>query len=266
MALTPDLNATGNLRASQDNAAVNFSLVPVPRLEKGEVHIWRLEPEPAVELSHYFHLLDRGEQDRAGRFRFQHLTRSFIVDHGRLRLILGAYTRSNPEDLVFSLNKFGKPRLEDLDSGLRFNLSHTEGLTLLALCLDAEIGIDVEAVRPMEDWQEVARSHFSIRENDALKSTIRSDRQNAFFRCWTRKEAFLKANGHGLSMPLDSFAVSLAPEEFPALLDCAWDPHETSRWLLFSLELGQKFIGALAIENHEWKIRSFDWTGLPKCL
>ena len=264
--LTPDLNASVNPHAAQHNEAAGSGLVPAPRLEKGEVHIWRLEPEPAVELARYFRLLDRDEQDRAGRFRFQHLTRSFIVDHGRLRLILGAYTQSHPEDLVFSLNKFGKPCLDGPHRGLHFNLSHTEGLTLLALCLDSEVGIDVEAVRPMEDWREVAQSHFSARENKALHSTIESDRQKAFFRCWTRKEAFLKANGCGLSMPLDSFAVSLAPEEFPALLDCAWDPHETSRWSLFSLALGENFIGALALENREWKIRFFDWAALAGCL
>jgi 4'-phosphopantetheinyl transferase len=115
----------------------------------------------------------------------------------------------------------------------------------------------------MDDWQEIARSHFALREIAALHGFDESDRQNAFFRCWTRKEAFLKANGRGLSMPLDSFTVSLAPEEFPALLDCAWAPQEISRWSLVSLDLGPEFAGALAIQCGEWKIRFFDWAAAP---
>jgi 4'-phosphopantetheinyl transferase len=234
------------------------------RLEKNEVHIWRLEPEPSVDLSRYFGLLDGNERDRAQRFRFPHLTRSFIVDHGRLRLILGAYAGLNPEELVFVTNEFGKPEIANTEhakqaGSLRFNLSHTAGLTLLAVCLDAPLGVDVEAVRPMSDWQEVARSHFSPREIAALHSAPVPDRQNAFFRCWTRKEAFLKANGHGLSMPLDSFTVSLTLGESPALLACAWDPGETSRWSLVSLSLGPEFAGALAIQRGEWKIQFLDW-------
>ena len=111
----------------------------------------------------------------------------------------------------------------------------------------------------MDDWAGIARSHFSPQENAALHSTAESDRQIAFFRCWTRKEAFLKADGQGLSKPLDSFAVSLAPEEFPELLSCEWDSRETLRWSLVSLTLDPGFIGALAIERRDWKIRCFDW-------
>lgn len=250
----------GNLHITEHVADIGSGLAPVPHLEDGEVHIWRLRPEPSVELSRYFQILSDDEQNRARRFRFSHLTRNFIVDHGRLRLLLGAYTQSRPEDLVFAENSFGKPQLTN--HRLRFNLSHTDGLSLLAVCLRSEVGIDVEAVRPMVDWAAVAQSHFSPNEYAALHSTIESDRQNAFYRCWTRKEAFLKADGHGLSMPLDSFAVSLAPEEFPELLSCEWDSREPSRWSLVSLALGPHFIGALAIERRDWKIRIFEWAAL----
>ena len=224
-----------------------------------EVHIWRLEPEPLVDLSGYSDLLSGDEQQRAARFRFPHLTRNFIVDHGRMRLILGAYAGVAPRDLIFTFNEFGKPELADVSASLRFNLSHTNGLSLLALCLDSPVGIDVEAVRPMNDWSDIAQSHFSQSEIAALQETAEADRQNAFFRCWTRKEAFLKAHGRGLSIPLDSFAVSLDREETPSLLECKWDPEETRRWSFVSLDLGAQFAGALAVRGKDWSVRHFDW-------
>jgi 4'-phosphopantetheinyl transferase len=251
-----------DLHITEHVADIGSRLAPIPRLTEGEVHIWSLRPEPSIELSPYVKILSSNEQDRARRFRFPHLTRNFIVDHGRLRLLLGAYAQSRPEDLVFTENDFGKPVLTNpglTNHSLDFNLSHTRGLTLFAVCLDSEVGIDVEAVRSMEDWQGIAQSHFSPKENAALHNTVESDRLNGFFRCWTRKEAFLKANGLGLSKPLDSFAVSVATEEFPELLSCEWDSREILRWRLVSLALGPGFIGALAIQRREWKISSFNW-------
>ena len=232
---------------------------PACRPGDNEVHIWRLEPEPLVDLSPYSDLLSSDEQQRAARFRFPHLTRNFIVDHGRMRLILGAYIGVAPRNLVFTYNEFGKPELANDSASIRFNLSHTNGLSLLALCLDSPVGIDVEAVRPMDDWSGIAQSHFSESEITALQQTAEPDRQNAFFRCWTRKEAFLKAHGRGLSIPLDSFAVSLDREATPALLECKWDPEETKRWSFVSLDLGAQFAGALAVRGKDWSVRHFDW-------
>ena len=232
---------------------------PVCRLGANEVHIWRLEPEPLVDLSGYSALLSSDEQQRAARFRFPYLTRNFIVDHGRMRLLLSAYTGVAPRDLAFTFNEFGKPELANNPASLRFNLSHTNELSLLALCPDSPVGIDVEAVRPMDDWRDIAQSHFSQSEISALQGTAESDQQNAFFRCWTRKEAFIKAHGRGLSIPLDSFAVSLAREETPALLECKWDPEETKRWQFVSLDLGARFAGALAVRGKDRTVRHFDW-------
>jgi len=215
---------------------------------------------PAADPARYSRLLSCQEQDRAARFHSPHLRRNYIVDHARLRLILNAYTQSTPADLIFAINKFGKPEIAAPASPLRFNLSHTEGISLLAVCRHSPVGIDVEAVRPINDWREVAEYHFAPPEITALLDTPEADRQNAFFRCWTRKEALLKANGRGFSIALDSFVVSLAREEFPRLLECAWDHEEIERWSLYSLDLGPQFIGALAISPGKWKIRSFDWT------
>jgi 4'-phosphopantetheinyl transferase len=245
----------GDLRSEEYNPAAGR------RLEKSEVHIWRLDPEPDADLTRYLRILSSEERDRAARFRFPHLTHNFITDHGRLRLILGAYAQIDPEDLRFAVNEFGKPEIANGFVSLRFNLSHTQRLSLVAVCREAAIGIDVEACRPMPDLEEIAKSHFSRREIAALQETIEPDRQNAFFRCWTRKEAFIKAQGRGLSIPLDSFAVSLGPEAFPAILECAWDPEEPARWQLFSLPLDEGFMGALAITRGEWTITAFPWAG-----
>lgn len=229
------------------------------RLERDEVHVWILAPELPANLDNYSRLLSREEQERSTRFLFPHLKRNFIVDHARLRLILGAYAGRAPETLAFAVNEYGKPELADGAGSLRFNLSHTHGRSVVAVCLDSPVGIDVEAVRPIDDWEGIAQSHFSAREIAALHASAESDRQHAFFRCWTRKEAFLKAHGFGLSIPLDSFAVSLARETAPALLECTWDPQETSRWSFFSLDLGEEFAGALAIPRGNWKLHFFDW-------
>ncbi|MBV8629388.1 MAG: 4'-phosphopantetheinyl transferase superfamily protein [Silvibacterium sp.] len=181
-----------------------------------------------------------------------------------MRLLLGAYTGLAPENLIFAVNEFGKPELMNPESlqpegRVRFNLSHTEGLTLLGVCLSADLGVDVETVRPISDLELIAQSNFSEREIAALRAFGSSGKLRAFLRCWTRKEAFLKAHGKGLSIPLDSFAVSLSAEDASGLLECRWDAGEITRWSLFSLDLGNEFIGALAIQRGEWRVYMFEW-------
>ncbi len=249
-----DRNATGNPINDAESQATR------QKLAKGEVHIWRLRPEPDADLGDYSRQLGSDESERAARFLLPQLTHSYVVDHARMRRILGGYAGFEPEDLVFRVNKFGKPELENRGAErLRFNLSHTKGMTLLAVCLDADVGVDVEAVRLMSDLEDVAQSHFAPREIAALDALDPEEKQGAFFRCWTRKEAFLKAKGLGLSIPLDSFAVSLAAEARPALLECGWDPEETQRWSLFSLDSGPGFAAALAIKGGEWQVDWRDW-------
>ncbi len=221
----------------------------MPQLAAGKVHIWKLEPVTGFQPAGWFGLLDEEEQARASRFRFPHLTQSFVADHARLRMLLGYYTQTAPQAIRFAKNFYGKPSFAFPETRLHFNLSHTEGLTLLSVCLDHELGVDIEAVRPMDDWQEIAATHFSAVENAELRSFAPSDRNHAFFRCWTRKEAFLKASGEGLSKPLDAFSVSIQRTDDPQFLTCDWDPEETKRWTLKSLSFGESFIGALALQH-----------------
>jgi 4'-phosphopantetheinyl transferase len=231
---------------------------PVPILRANEVHLWTLV-HGTEDIAEYTSLLSPDEMERARRFRFPALFERFVADHGRLRLLLAAYLEADPQRLEFVFNEQGKPRLSGPDCRLRFNMSHTRGLTMIAVCLDAELGIDVEAMRPVEDRDDIAARHFSPMENRTLQAEPESDRDAAFLRCWTRKEAYVKARGEGLSLPLDRFAVTLAGKDHAALVHCAWDEHEPYRWMLEHLQPMAGYIGAIAIEQGAWSLLHFTW-------
>lgn len=231
---------------------------PVPRLNANEVHLWTLTPG-AEDVAEYTSLLSPTEVDRARRFRFPALFERFVSDHGRLRLLLAGYLQADPQTLEFIENAQGKPRLSGPDCRLHFNMSHTRGVTMIAVCLDAELGVDVEALRAVEDRDSIADLYFSPIENEVLKKEAAAERDAAFLRCWTRKEAYIKARGEGLSLPLDQFAVTLAGKDRAALLHCAWDEHEPHRWMLEHLQPMAGYVGALAIEQGSWAILHFTW-------
>jgi 4'-phosphopantetheinyl transferase len=235
----------------------------VPLLKAHDVHLWTLAPR-SEEVAEYTSLLSLKEMDRAQRFRYPALFERFVSDHGRLRLLLAAYLDADPRGLLFLENDQGKPRLSGPDCRLRFNMSHTQGLTMIAVCLDAELGVDVEVMRPIEDRDAIAEQHFSPMESQALQAQPAAERDAAFLRCWTRKEAYIKARGQGLSLPLDQFAVSLAPHDRAALVHCAWDEHEPYRWMIEHLQPMPGYIGALAIEQGSWSMLHFTWPSQPQ--
>jgi 4'-phosphopantetheinyl transferase len=130
---------------------------------------------------------------------------------------------------------------------------------MIAVCLDAELGVDVEVQRAIEDRDAIAAMYFSAAETQALAAQPAHERDAAFLRCWTRKEAYLKARGEGLSLPLDKFEVSLAASDRAAFLHCEWDRHETQRWMLEHLQPMAGYVGALAIEHGPWSLLHFTW-------
>jgi 4'-phosphopantetheinyl transferase len=189
-----------------------------------QVHVWawsldRPQEDPGREVA----LLDPGELARFGRFHFDRDRFRFAWAHGKMRRILGSYLQQPAESLRFVTNAFDKPELSAVETALplRFNLSHTQGIAVLALSLDLELGVDVEAIRPIE--REIAKSYFSVAEVKELDEMQGDAWLGGFYRCWTRKEAILKAEGAGLSLPLDGFDVSLGPNA-PAELLCARPP------------------------------------------
>jgi 4'-phosphopantetheinyl transferase len=164
-----------------------------------------------------------------------------------LRAILGRYLGSDPRRLRFHSNHYGKPSLAEPAGWLRFNLSHSGGLALVAVTLDHELGVDVEQVRADLAGLSIAEQFFSPAEVATLRALPEPDRLQAFFNCWTRKEAFVKARGEGLSFPLKRFDVSLAPGEPAALLATHDDPAEAGRWTLHALSPGPGYVAAVAV-------------------
>ncbi len=228
----------------------------VPALADNEVHVWRLAlDQPADRLDALRRTLAADERQRAERFHFDKDRRHFIAGRGLLRTLLGGYLGRDPGSLHFAYNPQGKPMLVGAGADLRFNLTHSHGLALLAVSRGRELGVDVERIRPEFAGDAVARRFFSPREVAALSALGGERRHEAFFVCWTRKEAYLKATGKGLSLPLDCFDVSLLPGEPAALLATRHDPAEAARWSLRALSPARGFAGALAVEGKEWRLR-----------
>jgi 4'-phosphopantetheinyl transferase len=179
-----------------------------------EIHLWcaTLDREQSV-LQRLEATLSQEEKARADRFHFVRDRNNFVVARGLLRELLGRYLHQSPADLEFSYEPHGKPFLSAANASKRlcFNLSHSSGLAVYAIARERNLGIDVELIRPDFANEEIARRYFSVRELDDLRSLPPETRDEGFFHCWTRKEAYLKARGLGLQIPLDSFAVSLSP-------------------------------------------------------
>jgi 4'-phosphopantetheinyl transferase len=221
-------------------------------LQSGEVHVWsaRLE-QPTEELAGFLRTLDQDEQARANRFHFEKHRRHFVVGRGVLRLLLGRYLETSPEDVRLSYGPYGKPALDAVhyNSRLRFNASHSGELALYAFVQDHEVGIDVELIKGDFETEEIAERFFSPYEIKTLSALPAAEKPAAFFRCWTRKEAYIKAIGSGLSHPLDQFDVTLAPNEPAALLRVHQDPESVARWTMFDLDVGPGYAAALAIDS-----------------
>ncbi len=231
-------------------------------LGRDEVHVWRASlDQPKSQIETFVHTLAVDEQARAGRFYFERDRKYFIVARGVLRAILGCYLNRQPECLVFCYGAHGKPALAgdaDLDA-IRFNVSHSHEVALYAVTRDREVGIDLERIRFDLAVMEIAERFFSLQEVAALRTLPTDAQRQAFFRCWTRKEAYIKARGEGLSRPLDQFDVSLAPGEPAAVLGTSQDPSEASRWSLRELPLDPDYAAALAVEGHGWRFAYWQW-------
>jgi 4'-phosphopantetheinyl transferase len=219
----------------------------VPDLPPDVVHVWirPLQVPLAVELAHY-ELLSPEELQRAARFRTGSPRLDFILTRGTLRSLAGPYLGIEPQHVSFRYSEYGKPLLEGAFD-LRFNVSHTDGLALVAFVRTRDIGVDVEKIKAATDARKLAERFFSDRECSFLENLSGEELHAAFFRCWTRKEAYLKARGEGLSLPLHQFDVSVAEDEPQALLATRPDPTEADRWLLRDLPASPAYAAALAV-------------------
>jgi 4'-phosphopantetheinyl transferase len=231
-------------------------------LTDDEVHVFRVCLNlPASRVQDLLQILAVDELNRAERFHFSKDRQYFIVSRGLLRFILSRYLDSKPEHLRFCYGKHGKPRLVSANGSekLSFNLSHSDGLALFAVASGRKIGIDVECIRTDFEYDQIAAQFFSPLEYSALKNLPEHMKPEAFFNCWTRKEAYIKARGDGLSHALDQFDVSFVPGEPATLLQTRGDPAGTSRWSLIDLQPEPGYAAAIAVEGQDLNISCWQW-------
>jgi 4'-phosphopantetheinyl transferase len=231
-------------------------------LESDEVHVWRAALNlDTPRLTRLERTLSEDEHARAERFHFPQDRQRFVAARGLLRTLLGRYLGGEPGQVLFCYGPQGKPALAGESGGetLRFNVSHSGELVLYAVSRGRELGIDIERLRPDFATEQIARRFFSAGEVAALQTLPAGEQRQAFFACWTRKEAYLKARGDGLSLDLKQFEVSLAPGKPAALLSTKHDPQEVLRWSLRDLTPGPGYVAALAVEGHDWRLRCWQW-------
>lgn len=223
-------------------------------LEPYAIHVWAAALDAAPDrLGGFRTVLSPDERARAERFRFERHRRRFTVARGVLRHLLAFYLDTAPHQLELSYSKYDKPFLAG--QRLRFNVSHSHELALFAFCWETAVGVDVEYVqRPMQDAPSIARNFFSASENAVFTAVSPAHQNQAFFNCWTRKEAFIKAVGEGLSYPLDAFDVTLRPGEPARFLQIRGSADEARRWSLFHLEPAPDYAGALALRGEDWQL------------
>jgi len=212
------------------------------------VHLWQRSLHATEqEIAACYELLLPEERKKAARYRVERPRGDYILTRGTLRYLLSKYLKAPPHEITFEYTEYDKPFLRN--SALRFNVSHTEGLAILGFTLNRELGVDVEKVRAQTDAHTLAERFFSAHERQTLRDLSGDELHAAFFRCWTRKEAYIKAIGEGLSLPLHQFDVSLEPDPEQALLATRPDPKEAERWIIRNIAVQAGYAAALAVEK-----------------
>lgn len=251
------------MRATPTQSAVAWSAPPdVLELKHREIHVWRASLDlVTARVQSLFSTLAEDERQKAHRLFHQQSRERRIVSRGLLRAILGRYLAMEPHELRFCYGPYGKPALSPESGGatLGFNVSHSSGLALYAVTRGQEIGVDIERVRPGLDFERTANRFFSAGEVAALRAQPADRRHEAFFACWTGKEAYIKASGKGLSVPLDQFEVSFVAGEPIGLSSITGDPDTASRWSLHRLYPGPGYVATLAVERHHGILRCWQW-------
>lgn len=222
-----------------------------------EVHLWLANLDACDNrLRELGQLLSADELDRADKFYFERHRRRFTIARGTLRVILARYLTTEPQQVRFEYGLRGKPSLAtDLQSqGLQFNVSHSQDLALYGFTRDRRIGVDLEYLRPLPDAEQIAKRFFCAREFNAIRALPESERQIAFFRGWTAKEAYLKATGDGLGGSLDAVEVSLTPNTPVRLLSVRGDERVGDRWRLHDLVPAPDYVATVAVEGRDWEI------------
>ena len=230
-------------------------------LDQNEIHVWRCllnQPKPQIEA--LAGTLTDDEAKRAERFHFQRDRLHFIAARGVLRVILGRYLGSGPGDVRFIYGLNGKPSLAgEKGPRLCFNVSHSRDLALYAFTYDRKIGVDVEYIDRGRAITHIVERFYSPAEISALKSMPEDKQHEAFFTYWTCKEAYLKAEGTGLSFGLDKVEISLTPEKHAALAVIDGDVKRAALWSLQTLDAASEYAAALAVKGHGLELKKWQW-------
>jgi 4'-phosphopantetheinyl transferase len=235
-------------------------------LTDDQAHVWSFtldeSPTRATDLAA---VLSPEEKERAGKFGSEELRNRFIVGRATLRQLLGGILNCEPAGLVFRYGEFGKPELDGPHSGaLHFNLSHSGGAALLAVARRGPLGVDLEKVRPVWNPQQIASRFFTENEGRQLDAVTEADRPEAFFRLWTRKEAWLKATGDGIATSLDRVEVAFMANEPARVVNVANEPGAADQWSLTGLAPARGFVGALVVYAKSLNIRCHHWSNGEK--
>jgi 4'-phosphopantetheinyl transferase len=231
-------------------------------LLQNDVHVWCAWLDQSIpSLEWLTQTLSMDERMRAERFQFKQDRQRFIIGRGLLRTILGYYLGIEPGRLHFCYGIYGKPALAEMPgtSTLRFSVAHAHGLALYAVTRDRELGVDLEYIRHIAETEQIVDRYFSDREKAVFRTLTADKKQEAFFTCWTCKEAYLKATGEGLTRPLKQIDVSLVPAEAARLLSVDADVAEASRWTLQELRPAPGFVAALVVEGQGWRLFCWHW-------
>ena len=245
------------MRRERSTSWKRWCCASLTRIEENVVHVWRAD---LTALPGSEELLATEEKEKAAQFHFDRDRKRYIAARCVLRKLVGEYENRPPSEIQFTYNTYGKPALNG--SSLRFNASHSADLALFAFTRNRSVGVDVERIRPDFATKEIAAQFFAPEEIAELRA-LPSERQTAaFFACWTRKEAFIKAHGSGLSLPLHKFVVAV--DGAARLVRTDFEPDAVNQWTLHDLEVSEGFKGALAVEGTPQRIDCWDANPRPE--
>ncbi|MEM9363758.1 MAG: 4'-phosphopantetheinyl transferase superfamily protein [Bacteroidota bacterium] len=228
-------------------------------LTSNEIHLWQIPLDAQIdEVETYFNILSSDERERAQKFHFKKDRNCFVITRGVLRILSAKYVSKKPMEISFGLEEYGKPKLEHRTS-LNFNVSHSGNMALIGFVHNHAVGLDVEYIKRDIDVLDIAQNFFSKNEIEALNAIELNKQYEAFYRCWTRKEAFIKAEGSGLSFPLDRFSVSMEKDDEASLYWVDWNSYEKEKWDIFSFKPNEDYIAAVTVKAKGYSLRKFEW-------
>lgn len=228
-------------------------------ISDNSIHVWLITLSALRNKLHFFEeILSKEELNKASKFRFDKDRQQFIITRGILRYLSGNYLKINPKDVNLIYSEFGKPYF-DMYTTLKFNVSHAEDMAVIGFVHNYDFGIDVEYTKRTFDVLDIVDNYFSKQEIKALHKIARPLQTEAFYRGWTRKEAFIKAKSKGLSFPLDSFSISIDSDENAQLYKTIWDENEKDLWRIIPFQTTKDYKAAFAVKGTLSSVKYFEF-------